>query len=68
MHASNPLPEPDVAPWRGCSDSPDQTEAWGVAVGRLAQAGDTIALIGELGAGCVEVGLPSAYKSDRACG
>lgn len=51
MHASNSLSEPDADTWRGCSESPDQTEALGVAVGRLAQAGDTVALIGELGAG-----------------
>jgi len=51
MHAKNPMPKHDVNTWRGYSGSPDQTEAWGVAVGRLARAGDTIALIGELGAG-----------------
>ena len=51
MQATNDLPEPDVDLWQGCSESPDQTEALGGVVGRLAQAGDTIALIGELGAG-----------------
>lgn len=33
------------------SDSPERTQAVGAAVGRLAKAGDVIALVGELGAG-----------------
>lgn len=51
MHAMNDLPQPDTHVWQGRSESPDQTEALGVVVGRLAQVGETIALIGELGGG-----------------
>ena len=50
------------------SASPEQTRALGEAVGRLAEAGDVIALVGELGAGKTLFvgGLAGGLDIDRA--
>ena len=51
-----------------CSASPEQTRALGEAVGRLTDAGDVIALVGELGSGKTLFvgGLAGGLGIDRA--
>ncbi len=45
------MSDPSDATWTGDSVSPDATSALGYAIARFSQAGDVVALIGELGTG-----------------
>ena len=51
MAASRRSSQPDSSTFERVTKSPDETQAFGEALGRLLQPGDVLAFIGELGSG-----------------